>query len=272
MFRVLFLAWSCLPLRLAQWLGACGGRLAYHLSPGYRRRFDSFIKQAGLDTPPIRRAALAESGKTLAELPWLWTRSLAQTTALVQVSDWSLVTEAQQHGQGIIFLTPHLGCFEIAAQYYAAQAPITVLYSAPKHAAARRIVETARARHHLHTAPANLQGVKQLIRALRRCEAVGILPDQVPNHASEGEWSRYFGREAYTMTLPQRLQAITGARVILAFAERLPQARGYFLHLSALDTPVRTTSMNDALERLVRQCPEQYLWAYSRYKRPIGAS
>jgi KDO2-lipid IV(A) lauroyltransferase len=277
MLKLLFRAWSYLPLGWAQTLGGLAGHLIYACSDGYRRRFDSFIAQAAFDTPELRRRALEEAGKTLAELPWLWTRPVRETRDLVQTQDWTLVEAAQQAGQGIIFLTPHLGCFEIAAQYYAAHAPITVLYSPPEQAALRHLVEQSRQRHQLQTAPANLGGVKQLFRALRRGEAVGILPDQVPAQANEGVWAEFFQRPAYTMTLPARLAALTGARVLLAFGQRLPEGRGYRLHLSKLQLPDEQTPqqqarlINEAMERLIRTCPEQYLWAYSRYKQPLGA-
>jgi KDO2-lipid IV(A) lauroyltransferase len=277
MLKLVFRAWSYLPLGWAQALGAVGGRLMYACSAAYRRRFDSFIRQAGFDQPLLRRRALEEAGKTLAELPWLWARPVRETSALVQTQDWALVEAAQQAGQGIIFLTPHLGCFEITAQYYAAYAPITVLYSPPEQAALRQLVEQSRQRHQLQTAPANMSGVKQLLRALKRGEAVGILPDQVPSQANEGVWAEFFQRPAYTMTLPARLAELTGARIVLAFGRRLSSGRGYRLHLSGLKVPLNQTPeqqarlINQAMEGLIRSCPEQYLWAYSRYKHPPGA-
>lgn len=102
-----------------------------------------------------------------------------------------------------------------------------------------------------------------------------MLPDQVPG-SGEGLWVPFFGRPAYTMTLAARL-ADTGATVLLAYAERLPGARGYHLKLFPLPAPLdgdlsqKTALLNQALEALIRQCPEQYLWGYNRYKRPRGA-
>jgi KDO2-lipid IV(A) lauroyltransferase len=57
----------------------------------------------------------------------------------------------------------------------------------------------ARQRPGLQTAPTNLSGVKQLIKALKKGEAVGLLPDQVPPRGM-GVMAPFFGREAYTMT------------------------------------------------------------------------
>ncbi len=277
MLKLLFRAWACLPLPLAHQLGAWLGPWVYRCSGGYRRRFDAFIRQAGFDEPAVRRAALREAGKALAELPWLWMRVPDQSMAFTHIEGWEYVEAAQRMGQGVVFLTPHIGCFEITAQCLARHAPITVLYSPPEQAALRPLVEAARQRHQLQTAPANLAGVKQLLRALKRGEWVGILPDQVPNHANEGVWADFFGRPAYTMTLPLRLHAMTGAPLVLVVGERLPRGAGYRVRFTPFNEALEGTleqqarKMNVAMEDLVRQYPAQYLWAYSRYKQPLGA-
>ena len=95
-------------------------------------------------------------------------------------------------------LTPHLGCFEICAQAYAERlaqyGPITVLYRPAKQPWLREVMEaTARGARALATAPASLAGVRQMIRALRRGETVGLLPDQVPP-SGQGVWAPFFGQ------------------------------------------------------------------------------
>jgi len=107
---------------------------------------------------------------------------------------------------------------------------------------------------------------------LRQGEAIGVLPDQAPG-MGEGEWADFFGKPAYTMTLVTRLKAASGAAVVMAFAERLPQGRGYQLHLTPVSAdPLDTAALNRAIEVVVRQCPAQYLWGYNRYKVPAGAA
>ena len=127
----------------------------------------------------------------------------------------------------------------------------------------------------LKLAPADLSGVRRLLKALKSGEAVGMLPDQVPGNG-EGAWVPFFGRPAYTMTLAARL-AETGATVLLAYAERLDYGAGFHLRLFPLSAPLagdpmqRAAQLNAELETLIRQCPEQYLWGYNRYKVPAGA-
>lgn len=263
LFRLL----SRLPLSLLHRLGALLGWLVYGLSPTYRRHLRENIALAGCRD--ALGTAVAEAGKTVLELPKLWLRPQAEVIArVIRVSGWELVEQAWRAGRGILFLTPHLGCFEITAQYYARFAPITVLYRPPKQPWLAPLIEQGRGAS-LKLAPADVSGVRKLIKALKAGEAVGMLPDQAPG-VGEGEWAPFFGRPAWTMTLAPRL-ARSGATVILAWAERLPHGAGYHLHLSKPATDVTTPAdVNREIERLVRLCPGQYLWGYNRYKLPRG--
>jgi KDO2-lipid IV(A) lauroyltransferase len=277
-------------LRTLHSWGALAGWLTYALSPTYRRRFAAHASWAGL-TPDQWRPAIAQAGRMVLELPYLWLRP--HDVPISSQVTWSgaevvaaAVERARAEGCGIVFLTPHLGAFEVTAQAYAerfgAQCPITVLYRPSRQRALRELVDSARARLHLATAPATLAGVRQMMRALRRGEAVGLLPDQVPPQGM-GVWAPFFGRPAYTMTLAARLAEQTGATIVLMHCERLPAGQGYRIQVSALSQPLPASeasdpahqaacaaAINGEIERLVLQCPGQYLWAYDRYKAPRG--
>jgi KDO2-lipid IV(A) lauroyltransferase len=273
-FRLL----SRLPLPWLHAVGSTLGRLAWLFSPTYRRHLhENMVRALGEEgAQRLCSAAIAEAGKAMLELPKIWLRPLAETAArVVKVSGWEQVEAAQRAGKGVIFLTPHLGCFEIAAQYFSVQAPISVLYRSPKQTWLQTMIEEGRTHEQLHLAPANLSGVRILLKALKRGEAVGILPDQAPQ-AGEGIWLDFFGRPAYTMTLAARLTE-SGASVLLVWAERLPKGAGYHFRLQAPAQRIsgtmreRAQQISHEMERLIRQCPEQYLWGYNRYKRPAGA-
>jgi len=126
----------------------------------------------------------------------------------------------------------------------------------------------------MKSVPADLRGVRAMLKALRRGEAIGVLPDQVPG-VGEGEWVEFFGRPAYTMTLVGRISEQAGAPVLLCHAERLSRGRGYRFVAEPLLAPrppeSATRALNRSLENLIRRCPEQYLWGYNRYKVPAGA-
>ena len=269
LFRVL----SVLPLWLLHAVGWALGWAAYLGSVAYRERLRSNAAQAGV-SPRQLRAAVGESGKLVAELPRLWFG--APVTIGWDGAQWIEAAHAQ--ARGIVFLTPHLGCFEITAQGYARRfgathGPITVLYRPARKAWLRALVDGARTRPGLTTAPTTLSGVKQMLKALKKGEAVGLLPDQVPP-LGLGVWAPFFGRDAYTMTLSARLAQQSGAQVLLAWGERLGWGRGYVVHVRPLEVALATdpaaaaAQVNRAMESLVRECPRQYLWGYARYKAP----
>jgi KDO2-lipid IV(A) lauroyltransferase len=242
------------------------------------------VAKAGLPLA-LARPAVAEAGRMVAELPFLWLRPHDRPIApLVRWAGTEVIDNAYALGRGIVFLTPHLGCFEVTAQAYAerygaAHGPITVLYRPARQPWLREMIDASRARPGLATAPATLAGVRLMIRALRRGESVGLLPDQVPPEGM-GVWAPFFGTPAYTMTLAARLVQQTGAVPLLAWGERLPGGAGYRVHFSALDEPLPADAqaqaecaaiINRAMERLIRLCPRQYLWGYHRYKAPRAA-
>ncbi len=274
MLLLLFRALSKLPLPVLHATGALLGRMAYALSPGYRRRLKENIARAGhiehLD------AAIREAGKSIMELPFLWCAPPEQVLAKVTMENWEVARESIDSGRGALFLTPHLGCFEIIPQAVSTYVPVIVMYRPPRKQALRPLVEQARARARLALAPATLSGVRMLLKSLKSGGPVGLLPDQVP-HQGEGVWAPFFGKPAYTMTLPGRLQQMTGCDVIVTYAERLPKGRGYLVRFFRHEGPFGTTpaaqaaAINAAMEELIGHCPAQYFWSYNRYKSPPGA-
>jgi KDO2-lipid IV(A) lauroyltransferase len=262
-------------------LGAGLGWLTWLLSPTYRRRLAANAAQAGL-SPAQRRSSVAEAGRLVLEMPWLWLRPAGRPGAgWVEWHGAERIDAALEQGRGIVFLTPHLGCFEVCAQAYAerfgARQPVTVLYSPARQPWLRTLEEQSRERPGLLTAPATLAGVRQMLRALRRGECVGLLPDQVPPQGL-GVWAPFFGRPAYTMTLAAKLALQSGAPLLVMWAERLDGGRGWRLWVDeAPPLPAgegeeglqaSATAINAEMERLIRQRPEQYLWSYNRYKQP----
>jgi Kdo2-lipid IVA lauroyltransferase/acyltransferase len=258
---------ASLPLSALHALGTVLGWAMYGMSPTYRRHVRENLESAGYGDARVRRAAIAHAGRAIMEVPALWFRPQDKVAALVRQADGvQAAFDARQAGKALVFLTPHLGAFEVAAQYAAQRIPITVLYRRPKMAWLDPLMRAGRARGNLRLATADSSGVRQLIGALKRGEAVGFLPDQVPGKG-EGEWSEFFGKPAYTMTLASRLAERENVATFLAFAKRLPRGAGYSIHVKRLDPK---HSINRAIEELVRECPEQYLWGYNRYKIPGG--
>ena len=269
LFRLL----SMLPLGLMHALGWFSGWLAFALSASYRHQFLVNVRQAGLGWSKVS-GAVGAAGQLLAELPNVWFGAAPS----VQWSGQAHIEAALALNRGIIFLTPHLGCFEVTAQAYASRYgqqghPMTVLFRPPRKAWLHALVTSARARPGLHTAPTSFAGVKQMIKALRKGDCVGLLPDQVPP-LGQGIWTPVFGRDAYTMTLAVRLAQQTNASILIAWGERLSFASGFKVHVQPLSAQLPSevsqgvVAITHAMEDLIRRCPQQYLWGYARYKRP----
>ena len=275
MLVALFRLLSFVPLPILHAIGSCLGWLIYSLSPSYRQRLQDNIRLAGFVGGT--RRAVSEAGKSILELPFIWCASPQRVLKTAHIANWEVAQAALDRHQGVIFLTPHLGCFEIIAQAIAVHTPLTALYRPPRQPALQPLMEGARARTNLLLAPANLSGVRSMLKALKKGGAIGLLPDQVPQQG-EGVWANFFARPAYTMTLPGKLHLQTGAPIMLSYAQRLPFGRGFLIRFvpfeSLISEPLNGTaeqqasSINLAMEKLIAHCPEQYFWSYNRYKTP----
>jgi Kdo2-lipid IVA lauroyltransferase/acyltransferase len=276
------------PLGLLHPLGAALGWVAYLGSPSYRRRLKAHTDAVGLSRRQ-RWAAVCHAGKMAGELPLMWGRPRDEPLrARVQWRHPEVVEQALGEGKGLLLLTPHLGCFEVTAQAYAerfgATQPITALYRPAKQAWLAEVMKDSRNRPGMLTSPATLGGVRQMLRALKSGQTVGLLPDQVPPEGM-GAWAPFFGRPAYTMTMAAKLVAQTGCAVVLLRGERLgwrarrAQGCSYVVHasrvapqtealLAAGDAAESAAAINRLMEDLIMQAPEQYLWGYNRYKGP----
>jgi Kdo2-lipid IVA lauroyltransferase/acyltransferase len=268
LFRIL----SILPLWLMHGLGWLMGWVVFGVSGVYRSRFLANARQAGY-APAQWTGAVGQAGCLVTELPRLWLGRPVK----IHWDGAQHVEAALARGKGIVFLTPHLGCFEITAQAYArrfgSRQPMTVLFRPARQIWLRAFIASARLRPGLNTAPTTMAGVKQLLKALRQGQSVGLLPDQVPPHGL-GVWAPFFGQLAYTMTLSARLAQQSGAAVLVAWGERLAWGRGYTVHVKPFaeelpaDAVLAATEINQAMEQLVAERPQQYLWGYARYKQP----
>lgn len=282
MVKFLFQLFGKMPLRLNHAVGTLIGFIAWALSARHRRFTRQNLAQysqwrhqpADL---PMRRAAIAEQGKGISELAIAWTASVARLYGLVQACDgWEHVDAAKKSGRPVIFVTPHLGCYEIAGRYLESRIPVMALYRAPKQKWLEPIMQAGRIRGGGSTASANASGVRALLKTLKTGGNIIMLPDQVPSRG-EGLWIDFFARPAYTMTLLPRLANATDAVVLFFFAERLPKGRGYHVHIEAMsesfstDKNIAAQQMNTMVEALIAQAPTQYLWGYNRYKHPAGA-
>ena len=282
--KLVFRLLARLPLASNQALGAVIGSLVYLLSPRFRVRTRENLGASGIaagrDLDRLARANAAEIGKGATELAWALFRADDAIARVRDADGWEHVERLRAAGRPIVFVTPHLGAYDVAGRYLWSKLPILAMYRPHKVHWVDQLLREGRnagaAPDGTNVAPASFAGVRMVLKHLRRGGCSVVLPDQVPG-LGEGEWAEFFGRPAYTMTLLGRLQEASGAALVFCYAERLAAGAGYRMHFAPLDGALpadraaAARRVNEMVEQLVRACPLQYLWGYNRYKRPAGA-
>jgi KDO2-lipid IV(A) lauroyltransferase len=279
---MLFKLLARLPLPLLHGLGIALGWLIYWTPGRHSARMRNNVFDSGLCTPGrscrrLLRQSIGEAGKAIIELFPIWLRPYESVLKLVKgTSGWEHIDAARTAGKGIILIGPHVGCFEMLNLYYASHHPFTAMYKPPRKPMLAELMLSGRQRGQATLVPTDLSGVRAQLAALKRHEAIGILPDQVAT-GGDGVWAPFLGRPAYTPTLVASLQRKTGAAAFFVAAERLSWGRGYHLHAFPVndtlpeDKAAAAIRINQGVEEVVRRFPAQYLWSYNRHKRPSDA-
>lgn len=280
---LLFKCFAALPLPLLHALGNFLGGLAFYFLKDDRRRVRANMQQAGLQPDDkMIQAVFRETAKGGLELPVAFFRRPEEIETLFrQINGWEHVQTALDNQQGLLFITPHIGSYDLAGRYISQQLPfpLTAMYKPPKFKIIDQVMQAGRVRGKGKTAPTNIQGVKQVIKALRAGEATIVLPDHVPapEEGGDGVWVDFFARPAYTMTLAGKLAQVKGVKALFFTGERLPDGQGFTLHIEPLQGSLNGDKAHDAriinqnVEYWIKRFPTQYLFMYNRYKRPSGA-
>lgn len=221
---------------------------------------------------------MRQIGYGFLELPLFWRQPQEDTFSLIRtIHGNEYFQEAIAAGEGVLVIAPHLGAWELLCQWLTAQAPSTFLYREPKDPGIAKIVTDSRERLGGELVRAGGPGVRRLFKALREGRMVGMMPDQQPKRG-QGEFAPFFGHQALTMVLPSKFLQRTRVPAVLAYAERLPDARSFDLHLVPVDEALRSADLSESVaainrqvEALVRTIPAQYQWGYKRFSmRPEG--
>jgi KDO2-lipid IV(A) lauroyltransferase len=277
MFIALWRRLGHLPL---VWLHTIGRTLGffYWLLPNRERRTTlinlalCFPELSERQRKAMCRRALQQMGCSLMEFATIWFRPTAAVSGLVrQVSGEEHLQ--REPGQGLIVLLPHLGCWEIIGVVLPARERVTSLYRPPRKRQLESLIKQARERSGSTLVPTENQGVKRIYQALQQGGTTCILPDQQPKTARASVFAPFFGQPALTMLLINRLARKTGAKIVIGYAERLPRGQGYHIHyqpapvgLDDADPQRAAEVLNQGLEVVIRQCPDQYQWSYKRFR------
>lgn len=272
---------AILPLPLLHFLAVMVG-LGFFLLPNRHRRTTEinlkvcFPELSERERKALMRRSLIETAKTFMESPKVLLSSPQRTMGQVRsVRGLKLLEQAVAAGKGVILMGPHLGNWEIGGLYCSYHYPMTTMYRAQRSSTINQIMLTGRRGFNAHLVPADAQGLRAQLQALRRGEMIGTLPDHSPAKGA-GIFAPLFGIPAYSPLVAARLAHKTGAAVLYGFAERRPWGQGFDIVFHKAgegiydpDIEVAVTSMNRDMESLIRARPDQYWWSYKRFrKRP----
>ncbi len=279
LFKLLLRMLALLPLSVNQCIGSCIG-LCLHLLPtksAHVTRINlslCFPNQGNRWQRQMSRLSLMESGKILTEAPYLWRCMPEQIQRLVtSVNGQDILDSALSENKGVVFITPHLGCWEITSLYLGTKLPLTCLYRPSRVKALDDPIRTSRQSTGARLVPATASGLRSMLDALRKRQCIGLLPDQAPRYGA-GVLAPFFSLAAYTMVLVSRFAVKNRIPVILIWAHRLPAGRGYQIEMQAMpnefysrDITTSAAVLNTTIETLVRAHPEQYTWSYKRFRK-----
>ena len=259
------------------------GMTAYALPNSLKRPLKTNIDLCFPGLSEAERAALCKKSflemcRTLTESGALWTWDKEKLLSQVkEVSGEELLAPAFEKGKGVILAMPHLGSWEMMSLYCSLHYPTSSLYQPLRLDELNPFIKNARERFGATLAPTNASGIRSLYKALEQNQLVAILPDQDPGR--EGSvFAPFCGIQTSTMTLLPRLIHKTGATLLYGYAERLPGGKGYHIHFlpdannyQDVDLQHAASQLNEGVESCVRNIPDQYQWAYKRFKtRPDG--
>ncbi len=276
-----------LPFRMTQALGNLVGLLMY-LFPNRERRFAEwnllicFPNMSQRERSKILLESMQQTAKTLLEIPGVLSTKTSSWVDRVRIGEGQeLIEKALKSEKGVIAAGPHLGNWEVGAQYLATLAPLTCLYRPNDISVIDSFINKGRQSVGADIAPTSNKGVRTLFAALKNKELVLILCDQEPGPDNKGGsvWAPFFNHPAQTMLLINRLARKTDATVLFWYMERLEHGQGFRINWLAApdgvyseDPVVAASALNHGVEQCIMGNMRQYMWSYKRFlHRPDGS-
>ena len=235
----------------------------------------AFPGLAGPEVARIARASYANLGRTTIETALVPMYSREQVLALFERADgWEHVEQAFAQGRGVMFVSGHLGNWELGGSYVAARGvPLEVVARRMENPLFDRYLNETRNSIGM-TVIHDADAVRRVPRAMREQHGVAFLVDQGAVGLAS-TWVPFFGRYAKTPRGPAVFALRLKTPLLFACALRQPSGR-FVMHIEPVS--VETTGTLDAdvdrivasytstLERWVRRAPEQYFWHHRRWK------
>lgn len=215
------------------------------------------------------------AGIVLFETALAWWAPIRKLRPLLKQKDFAAVQQALAANKGAVLCAPHFGCLELAGRLTAAEYPTALMYFPLKNALAEWINRHALKKHY-HTVIRRSE-IREVLRCLEKNLVVCYTPDVDPGKRNS-LFIPFFGIPAASLTVTPRLAKMSGAAMLPSLFYRREADDGYVIEiLPALenfpseDLSQDVLQVNQSIEAMIRQYPEQYIWQYKRFKtRPEG--
>jgi Kdo2-lipid IVA lauroyltransferase/acyltransferase len=278
---------SLLPRPAAIWLGQCVAAALFFALPRLRRIGRRNLALAFPDKSPaerkrLLRASCANLGRMAGEFSQFKKMTRDEAKRLVSYNGLERYERAMKRGRGVIFLTGHIGVWELSAFAHALNGyPLNFMARPIDNPLVDALVNDYRLASG-NRILGKTSGLRAAVSALRRGEAVGILAD-VNVQRRQGVFCDFFGVPACSTPLVAALALRTGAAVVPGYLTRNRRDGNYTLTFEPPVRFIRTGDMERDIEANVARCtkviecvirrhPDQWLWIHRRWKtRPEGA-
>jgi KDO2-lipid IV(A) lauroyltransferase len=277
LIRVLLTLCAYLPLSVTRALGRGMARIYWPFGGRSRKVAQrnislAFPELTSSEARALAKRTLISTAELMTETGHVWLRSWEHVQSLILSCEGeTLISDATASGRGVIVLAPHLGNWEVVGLHLGLLGNVVSLYEPPKLAGLDTMIRQARQRSGALLVPADTRGVAKLLQSVKRGDISGILPDQVPADINAGQNTPFFGVTAFTPTLASNMIRRTGALAVFGYARRVPG--GFEVKYECAeqdiyddDTAVSLAALNRGVESCVRQCIDQYQWAYKRFR------
>jgi KDO2-lipid IV(A) lauroyltransferase len=269
-----------MPLGVARWLGVRFGTLAFLLARGERRKAlkslaRAFPEKTEAERLAVARASFRHLGAAMFEVGCTSAldRQLKQWVAWPQ-EDRQVLEQALARGKGVVFISGHVGNWELLARRVAAEGfPCQSIAKETSDPRLTALVERFRARGKVRSIWRGQEGAaRHMLRALKNGEILGLLIDQ--DTRVQSFFVPFFGELAATPRAAGDLAIRTGAAVVVGFCQR--EADGYRLRMEEVPSPPEqdreaaalalTAALSQRIEAAIRRAPEQWVWMHQRWK------
>jgi KDO2-lipid IV(A) lauroyltransferase len=276
---LLWLLWRLLPAsalgRLGEWLGVLlYGVARSRVRVGLTNLSLCFPEMDEAGRRRLLKAHFRALGRATLQEPVSWWGSREEVERLTRFEGTEHVTP--HLGKPLIWLAPHfVGANIGGVRASIAYAPAVSMYATIKNPVIDRLMLHARTRFGESELYSRQDGIKPVLRAIKRGRPFYYLPD-MDYGADDAVFVPFFGTPAATITGLSRIARATGA-VVIPFITR-QEGGGYVTRFYPAwenfptdDVEADTRRMNAFIEERIREIPAQYFWLHKRFKtRPLG--